>query len=440
MSRESLARPVASEPNPVASGPNPLAALLPFALLGLALCAEVWGRAGAVSSPARLEEELWIRQPGLQPMYDQPPFRYRILFRTVVDAVTAALGGGEQGYTHGGPVFWQAFLLVSVVAWLLALAGVRALLQTVGLRGWQTALGAIAFVAAFPVIQAYGFPTHTREDPLAYACMAWGLVFWLRGALLPFVLTAMVGVATRETLLTLAIVHVVNGPLRELWRRLLHTAPIALVAVAVRLGMGWERHSLASSLDNLHSWKETVLCTVLAFGCLWPHALLALRARVPAVEPLSRRLQDTWRIVLPLTLASVLVGGIMREMRLMFLIAPWALVFATRGAAAGRTERQCRTATLVGAAALIAGIVAPWWWGDTAWVGGDGALAVYGRPSWLLLAAWHVGAAGWAFWPRVHAVASTTPAVPDHQEPSAAILPHNDVRRERAGQQRRRRG
>jgi hypothetical protein len=391
MSREQL-------PNDPAR--NPLAALLPFVLLALVFAAEVWGRAGAVSSPARLEEELWIGQPGLQPMYDQPPFRYRVLFRTVVDAVTAALGGGEQGYTHGGPVFWQAFLLVSAAAWLLALAGVRALLHTVGLRGWQAALGAIAFAAAFPVVHAYGFPTHTREDPLAYACMTWGLVFWLRGALTPFVLTAMVGVATRETLLTLAVVHVVTGPWRELWRRLLQVAPIALVAIAVRLGLGWERHSLASSLDNLQSWKETALCTTLALGCLWPHALHALSARAPAAEPLPRRLQHTWRFVLPLTLVSVLVGGIVREMRLLFLIAPWAIVFATRGAVAARTDRQCRTATLVGAALLAGAIVWPWWRGDAAWAGGDGATAVYGRPSWLLLAAWHAAAAAWALWPR----------------------------------------
>lgn len=400
MSREPL-------PRPAASAPNPLAAALPFALLALAFCAEVWGRASAVSSPARLEEELWIGQPGLQPMYDQPPFRYRVLFRVIVDAGTAALGGGEQGFAHGGPVFWQVFLLASAVAWLLALAGVRALLRTVGLRGWQTAVGAIAFVAAFPVIHAYGFPTHTREDPLAYACMTWGLVFWLRGALVPFVLTAMVGVATRETLLTLAIVHVVSGPAPQRWGRLLHIAPIVLVAIAVRLGMGWERHSLASSLDNLQSWKETVLCLALAFGCLWPHALQALNARAPAAEPLLRRLQDTWRIVLPLTLLSVLVGGIMREMRLMFLIAPWALVFATRGAVLGRTERQCRSAVLVGAGALVAALVVPWWRSDAAWAGGDGAGAVYGRPSWLLLAAWHGAAVAWACWPRRRAGGTT---------------------------------
>lgn len=404
MSQEPFARPVAA-------APNPLAAALPFALLALVLCAEVWGRASAVSSPAQLEEELWVGQPGLQPMYDQPPFRYRILFRALVGAVTAALGGGEQGFeqgfTHGGPVFWQAFLLVSAVAWLLALAGVRALLHTVGLRGWQLAAGAIAFVAAFPVVHAYGFPTHTREDPLAYACMAWGLVFWLRGALGPFMLTAMVGVATRETLLTLAIVHVGSGSSQPLWRRLLHIAPIVLVAVAVRLGMGWERHSLASSLDNLQSWKETVLCLVLAFGCLWPHALQALNARAGTAEPLLRRLQDTWRIVLPITLASVLVGGIMREMRLMFLIAPWALVFATRGAVAGRTERQCRRAVLVGAGALVVALVVPWWRSDAAWGGGDGAGAVYGRPSWVLLAVWHSAAVAWACWPRRRVAGAT---------------------------------
>lgn len=400
MSREPLARPAAS-------ASNPLAAALPFALLALAFCAEVWGDTSAVSSPARLEEELWIGQPGMQPMYDQPPFRYRLLFRAVVDAVTAALGGGEQGFTRGGPVFWQAFLLASAVAWLLALAGVRALLHTVGLRGWQLAVGAIAFVAAFPVVHAYGFPTHTREDPLAYACMAWGLVFWLRGALVPFVLTAMVGVATRETLLTLAIVHVVNGPAPQRWRRLLHIAPIVAVVIAVRLGMGWRRHSLASSLDNLQSWKETVLCLGLAFGCLWPHALQALDARAPAAEPL-RRLQGTWRLVLPLTLASVLVGGIMREMRLMFLVAPWALVFATCGAVAGRSERQCRAAVLVGALLLVAAIAVPWWRGDAAWAGGDGAVAVYARPSWLLLAMWHAAAVAWAFWPRRQVAGAST--------------------------------
>lgn len=373
---------------------------LPFALLALWFAGEIFGGTSVLSSPTQLAEQLWIGVPGLEPMYEQPPFRYRLLFRVLVDALTQALGGTGQGYSTGGREFWLAFLSVSALSWALALLALRWLLREVGLTRWQVAIGLLAFVGAFPIVHAYGFPTATREDPLAYAFLAAGLVFWLRRQVVPFAVVGMLGVATRETLLTLPIVWVVCGPWRGLWRRGLQMVPVVAVAVAVRLLLTFELHSLRGSLDNVLSWKETVLCSLLAFGWMTPSAVRALAARPVAREhaPLER-LHQAWRLVLPMTVATVLVGGIVREMRLLFLVAPWPIVFAVLRATVDRSPRARRTALLVGSATLLPVVLLPLWLGDPAVLRG-GALDVYGRLSWILLAVWHAGAAAWAFWPR----------------------------------------
>ncbi|MBL9077794.1 MAG: hypothetical protein JNL08_09830 [Planctomycetes bacterium] len=374
---------------------------LPFVLLAAWFVAEVASGTSVVSSPQQLDEQLWIGVDGLEPMYSEPPFRYRVLFRSIVEVVALVLGGPAHASTVGGREFWLAFLLVSAAAWGAALAALRWLLREVGFTGWQLTLGLLAFVSAFPVVHAYGFPTATREDPLGYACLAAGLVFWLRRQVVPFVLVAMAGVATRETLLTLPIVWIVVGPWRGIGVRALQMLPVAATVVGVRLFLSFELYSLANSLDNVLSWKETLLCSLLAFGWMTPPAVRALAARPIAPEhaPLER-LHRAWRLVLPVTIATVLVGGIVREMRLLFLVAPWPIVFALLRATLDRSQSACRTAALGGALLLLPVLTLPCWLGEDPPVLTGGALDVYGRTTWLLLLAWHVGAAAWAYWPR----------------------------------------
>jgi hypothetical protein len=368
-------------------------------LLALLMAFQVFGKETPLASQASLESELWMNES--RSMYEQPPFRYRIVFRAMVDGATLLLGEG-QSTAKGGPDLYIAFVAVSVAAWFLALAGLRALLRTVGLEGWRLALGLLAFTSAFPVVQSYGYPTHTREDPLAYACIAWGLALWLQGRWLPFLVVAMLGVATRETLLTLGVVHVVGGPWKGVVRRVLTVAPLGLVILGIRMSLGWEDHPLELGREvNMLSWKENAAGVVFAFGWMWPAAIQGLLgARMWERGSPMDRLQQTWRWVLPLTIGSVVFAGILRESRLLFLVAPWVIAFAIPMATKARSDDACRRAFFTGSALLAGCVAIAWSMGRDPHVIPGVHLGVYSRWSWPLLIARHAAACVWAWRPR----------------------------------------
>src|SRR5262249_22559123 len=128
---------------------------------------------GALASPAVLGAELHAPAdaPASWGLGEEAPYSYRWLFRAGVLAVARAVPAAR---TREG--VYILFIIASAASLLLAALVVDRLLRDLGHFAAHARLGTSLFVLGFPVLFAYDFPIHTREDLLAYACVALELV------------------------------------------------------------------------------------------------------------------------------------------------------------------------------------------------------------------------------------------------------------------------
>ena len=254
-----------------------LLVVVPYLLLALAFSFQMFAMETPVSSPEDLEHELLLDEPGAEPLYARPPFKYRYGFQALVDGGSWILGGSKETFVTGGERFWLSFVLVSLACWMLALAGITRLMRLLELTANQVFFGQLAFITAFPMIHAYGYPCHTREDPLAYALVAFGLCSWIQKRYLWLLSLSVAAAATREPTLVLAGSFFLLGKTTAAWRAGILAASIG-AALMVRLVMGFEVHDIGRGAARVWSRmaEETTLCVVLSLSWMWVTFFLVL--------------------------------------------------------------------------------------------------------------------------------------------------------------------
>ena len=339
------------------------------------------GFGGSIASRTNLARELTISRSVPEPHYAVPPFKYRVLFRLLVDSLSgpASLVWGPPGPGEAvsmaavsvtslpSRALYAAWLLASAAAFLTALLAFKDLLLELGFTEPWAFLGSILWLLSPPAFFAYIFPVHTRDDMLAHLFLVLGVRGILAGRYGVVVACTVLGVLTRETLMILPVACFFWRPFR--WGRCLSLLGLgAAIFLATRLVLGWELYDALEEgvAYNLRWPLEAVTGLWLVFGVVWCPAALAFLSWVvwrrsgaldgwcsPAdtgAAEIRARWAFVYASIVPVSLVMLgmhTVLGRLRETRISFHLAPWiiavGLAFIQQvGARSGRDRAPVR--------------------------------------------------------------------------------------------------
>lgn len=305
--------------------------LVYFAVLFLLLLA-VFGLNGiagsTITSPRNLAIDLASPPDSPQDwnIQDWAVVKYRALFRLIVRGTWSALYPPSDAWG-----FYVVFVTWSFLLFLCALVAFFYYLRILEFDQQTSFVGCLLFLISPPVLLAYKYPVYTREDVLAYFLLVVGLIAAFRSkAFLVSVISAAAAL-TRETTLILPLTYFLTA--QEPWRKriLVWTLPI-LAFVGIRSVWGFVvGNSFESSILNFRTPGETLAFLFCVFGVLWLPYLLGLRdhwQRGVTANHAWQVLTSSGLIVLTLLIAATLTIARAREIRILFLIFPWAIPFA----------------------------------------------------------------------------------------------------------------
>ena len=276
-----------------------------------------------LSSPELLATRLSLRF-GDAPMWSlwgeglEKPYAYRFLFRFLAVGLARLLHLGSFG-------FWLEYITLSYALTLLQALLLYFYCHSVIRLLWQAAALAVVLTSlSFTGLFAYEFPVWVVEDTLAYVFLLAGLIALSKRKDYLFQLCVVLGVLTRETLLLLLVVRWVYVH-ENFLKKLLASVPALLVLLIVRLSLGpWYDPLVAGSNLNFSRPVEAVIFVFATFGVLWFIAPLAWRrGGVLWDTPLKGSISV---LMVALILLTSLLGGRLRETRLVFLAFPWVVV------------------------------------------------------------------------------------------------------------------
>lgn len=349
---------------------SPLRWPLLLALLSIAvLLAGSWLTRGFLTSDSLLAFELAAPEQAAYewPIRQDAPFKYRLLFPTVVE--------GTWQLLRSGPTDNATFLLVyrawSIVFYCAAVLSLYALLRVTGFGRDAAGAGGILMLLLPAMALAFTYPVHTHEDTLAYALLNLGLIAMIRERYLLFCCTVLVGVTCRETLLVLPAVFLLDH--RASWvRRLLPAALGGALFLAIRWSLGTESYNVLRNglWDNLGRAANSAAFLFLSFGCFWLLAIAAWwrGASLPQNPGRALMFRGAPLAALLIVGTTVLVGRI-EEIRLLHLLAPWVIVLSLDAMQSGPPtiaqylrSAQCRRWLAGAGVALAAALFAVYAW------------------------------------------------------------------------------
>ena len=302
-----------------------------FAVL-LVLLVLVFGLNGVagstISNPQNLATDLASPPDSPQDwsIQDWAVVKYRALFRLIVRgtwstffAPTDALG------------FYSVFVGWSFLLFFGTIVALYYYLRALEFdKRWSFA-GCLLFLASPPVLLAYKYPVYTREDPLAYFLVVVGLIAAFRSRLWLVSVISAAAALTRETTLILPLAYFLSA--EEPWRkRVLVWVPPVLAFVGIRMVWGLAvGDSFASSILNFQTPGETAAFLFCVFGVLWlPYLSGLVDAWRKGVFPNQawKVLTSSGLVVFALVMIATLTIARAREIRISFLLFPWAIPFA----------------------------------------------------------------------------------------------------------------
>ncbi len=256
----------------------------------------------------------------------ESPYAYRVLFPAIVKGSWHMVAGNQDN---------EAFFLIyqgwSLVFMLSAVLSLFFLLKTLGFTHAWSFLGSVFFLASPPVLLAYTLPVHTREDMLGYTLLCLGLLCLLRRSLLLFLLTAILGVLCRETLLVLSFVFLFfSHDIKLPYRAAIASVPVALW-LALRLSIDSPPYDLWEGLQwNLANMEQVIGFSFITFHGMWVPLFYGILEKQGAGKS-SQRVQLFYQsglAIFILIVATTFVGGIFNEIRLLFLLFPWVIAIS----------------------------------------------------------------------------------------------------------------
>jgi len=294
-------------------------------LITLVFAVNVFARSNTyVSSPERLVSAL-VRRVGQAPGWTvwgqglEQPFPNRVLFRFLFVGFARTFNLNPFG-------IWLEFIVFNYVlslaqAFLLYHYCTRAL----GTTRFAAALSVVLVHLSFTHVFAFEYPVYVIEDLLAYVFLLGGLIALSKRKPLWFQVCLVLGVLTRETLLILLFVYWLyssDSLVRKAGAAVLGLA--AFVAPRLLVGNMVYNPIEVSLAVNLQRPAEALIFVFAAFGVLWLVAPFAWREDGSLVGTPLDPLIAIWVVIL--ILIASLVGGRLRETRLVFLAFPWIVV------------------------------------------------------------------------------------------------------------------
>ncbi|MBN2383474.1 hypothetical protein JXQ70_11375 [bacterium] len=256
------------------------------------------------------------------------PFRYRLLFFSLVQGTWSLFFSQTDAYGFVMVFrFWSVFFSYALVI------AFYFFLQQLNFGRRSAFLGVLLLLFSPPMFFAYIHPVHTREDPIAFLLIVLQLSLLLKGRMFAFGVVNSIGMFCRETLLLVPICYFIVSPDR-LWLRFVHVAVPLITAFLIRFVLGFSSYDpLSLSAENVTFPYETAVGMFLVFGVMWLPGLAGLIKSWSSRDELSRPLRflacsGPW--ALGLIVASHLILGRAREIRISFLIFPWILVFGLK--------------------------------------------------------------------------------------------------------------
>ncbi len=257
------------------------------------------------------------------------PFKYRIAFPLLVNGANLVLKNFGLSRSNS---FYYAYLLISWLSLLLAVTSMYYLLLA-SLKDKKLALGgSIAYLLSVPIAFAYTVPVHTREDFLAYALFNAGLLAIIKSKHLLFLLLAILGIFTRETLMLLPLLFLFFGK-ETLTKKVVFAAIPICCWLIFRYYMGFDAYDKWLGLKwNLNNLEQVFIFGYLSFSFLWvPVAISLWKLEVnnflykEAQNVFSRK---AFLVAFVLIFLTTFLFGIYNEIRLLFLFAPFMIVYA----------------------------------------------------------------------------------------------------------------
>jgi hypothetical protein len=258
------------------------------------------------------------------------PFKYRLLFPTIVKSTFTATHSPDdvEGYYHTYKAWSLVFFTASVLAMFF-------LLRAIGFDQNYSFLGSLIFLFLPPMLMAFTTPVHTREDTLAYTLLFTGLIFLIQERRIPFVVICFLGVLTRETLLLLPLLYLFYAKDENLIRRLAISAAPAVLFVAVRVIIGFDKYDVWEGLKwNLDNPEQVIGFLFITFNVCWiPFLLHLLHYRSSVLSSVGSPVHFFYKssiFALAVILLTTFVGGIFNEIRLLYLFCPWIVVISVQ--------------------------------------------------------------------------------------------------------------
>ena len=252
--------------------------------------------------------------------------KYRALFRLIVRGTWSALFAPTDAFA-----FYAVFVGWSFLLFFGTLVALYFYLRALEFDERTSFVGCLLFLASPPVLLAYKYPVYTREDPLAYFLLVVGLIAAFRSRLWLVSVISAAAALTRETTLILPLAYFLSA--EESWRKRIFVWVLPIIAfVGIRIVWGLVvGDSFASSILNFQTPGETITFLFCVFGVLWLPYLSGLVARWrKGVFP-----NHAWKvitlsgpIVFVLVMGATLTIARAREIRISFLLFPWAIPFA----------------------------------------------------------------------------------------------------------------
>jgi hypothetical protein len=280
---------------------------------------------GSIGSPLHLARELESPRSAPQDWLLQTkiPMKYRALFSWIVRGTWLSFlpNSGGKGF-YATYFFWSfAFFYAAVIA-------LYYLLRMLDFSKLLSFLGCILFLSLPPVMLAYVWPVHTREDPLAYLLVVLGIISVLRSKIIPLLIISVLGGLTRETTLIVPFVYAFYT--KESYRRKSLVCVVSVASIiAVRIMLGYESYDpFDGGIYNIRHLPETILFLFITYGVFWIPSLVTL------YEKWKRRasFRYCWRILVSSTPAclGLIVGtnflfARVNEIRISFLSFPWII-------------------------------------------------------------------------------------------------------------------
>jgi hypothetical protein len=223
--------------------------------------------------------------------WSEEPFRFRLLFHGLVDALAAVLG---SFFGLSLNTYWCAYVTVAIASVVFAGWATALLLRTAGCSERQSMFGLAVWLALPPIHLAFVMPTQTKEDFLAYGLLAIGLVGVIKERLALVTIVSIVGALTRETLLLVPLIYALTARGNARTRFLPLVAGLLTLA-SIRLVLSSQGHDATGHFEKNLSNPWVLAAAIGAiFGAGW--AIL-----IPSLHP--RRLFQSSRSQL-----STLVG------------------------------------------------------------------------------------------------------------------------------------